>query len=127
MISSLCTNITHDMHRKALVRWYPLSAIRTATIEPGMSTSQILVLAPPVIRVPIGPIAPKFEGGERKCLGLATAYSNVCGELNCHFFDAGNVVTSRNIDGVHLDLEQHLTLGNAVAKVVKPLLLTNAL
>jgi lysophospholipase L1-like esterase len=50
-----------------------VSAIRTAPIELGMPTPQILVLAPPVVRVPIGPIAPKFESGERKYLGLAAA------------------------------------------------------
>ncbi len=54
------------------------------------------------------------EGG-----GLSAAYRLVCEEVRCHFFDAGGI-TSSNVDGVHLDLEQHLTLGNAVADVVKP-------
>ena len=49
----------------------------------------------------------------------------VCEEVGCHFFDAGGVITSSNVDGVHLDLEQHLALGNAVAEAVKPLLLKN--
>jgi hypothetical protein len=40
-------------------------------------------------------------------------------------FAAGSVITSSNIDGVHLDLEQHLVLGIAVAEIVKPLLLKN--
>ncbi len=99
-----------------------ITAIRTAPIEPGMPVPKILVVAPPAIRAPKGPIAPKFEGGEGKCVGLAVAYRNVCEEVGCHFFDAGSVITSSNVDGVHLDAEQHLTLGNAVAEVVKPLL-----
>lgn len=99
-----------------------ISAIRTAPIEPDMPAPQILVIAPPAIRTPKGPIAPKFEGGEVKCIGLADAYRKVCEETDCHFFDAGSVTTSSNVDGVHLDLEQHLALGDAVAEVVRPLL-----
>lgn len=87
-----------------------------------MPVPQILVIAPPAIQTPKGPIAPKFEGGERRCVGLAAAYRKVCEEIECHFFDAGSVITSSSVDGVHLDLEQHLTLGNAVSRVVEPLL-----
>lgn len=104
-----------------------VSAIRTAPIEPGMPVPRILVVAPPAIRTPKGPIAPKFEGGETKCVGLSAAYRAVCAGVGCHFFDAGSVVASSNVDGVHLDLDQHLTLGRAMAEVVKPLLLKNAL
>ena len=102
-----------------------VSAIRSAPIEPGMPVPQILVVAPPAIRTPKGPIEPKFAGGETKCVGLSDAYRLVCEEVGCHFFDAGGVITSSNVDGVHLDLEQHLVLGHAVAEVAKPLLLKN--
>ncbi len=104
-----------------------VSAIRTAPIEPGMLVPKVLVVAPPAIQTPKGPIAPKFVGGERKCVGLADAYRKVCEEINCNFFDAGSVITSSNVDGVHLDLEQHLALGNAVSRVVEPLLMNSAL
>jgi len=99
-----------------------VSAIRNAPIEPGMAVPQVLVVAPPAIQTPKGPVAPKFEGGERKCVGLAAAYRKVCEEIGCNFFDAGSVVTSSKVDGVHLDLEQHLALGIAVSRVVEPLL-----
>ena len=99
-----------------------VSAIRSAPIEPGMPVPQILVIAPPAIRTPRGPIAPKFEGGERKCVGLAVAYQKACEQVGCHFFDAGSVITSSNVDGVHLDLDQHLALGHAVSQLVTSLL-----
>ncbi len=99
-----------------------VSAIRTAPIEPGMPVPEILVVVPPAIQTPKGPIAPKFEGGGRKCVGLAGAYRRVCEEMDCRYFDAGSVVTSSVVDGVHLDLEQHLTLGNALTRVVESLL-----
>lgn len=131
VVLMLGTNDFQSMHHNA---WHSsqgvlalVSVIRTAPIEPGMPMPQILVVAPPAIRTPKGPIAPKFEGGERKCVGLAEAYRKVCEEVGCHFFDAGSVITSSNVDGVHLDFEQHLALGKAVSEVVKPLLSKNVL
>ena len=99
-----------------------VSAIRQAPIEPGTPVPEILVVVPPPIRTPQGPIAPKFEGAEAKCVGLAAAYQQVCVELGCAFFDAGTVTTSSNVDGVHLDAEQHARLGLALAEVAEPLL-----
>lgn len=100
-----------------------VSAIRTAPIEPEMPVPHVLVIAPPPIQTPKGPIAPKFAGAEKKCVGLSAAYQSVCEELGCAFFDAASVITSSQVDGVHLDLDQHEVLGRAVAEVVKPLLL----
>jgi lysophospholipase L1-like esterase len=104
-----------------------ISAIRTAPIEPGMPTPQILVVAPPAIQTPKGPMAPKFEGGEKKCQGLAAAYQEVCEEAGCHFFDAGSIITSSQVDGVHLDAEQHRVLGTELFRIVPSLLADNPL
>ncbi len=49
-----------------------ITAIRQAPIEPGMPKPPILVIAPPPIQTPKGPITAKFEGGEEKCLGSLT-------------------------------------------------------
>jgi lysophospholipase L1-like esterase len=104
-----------------------ISAIRSAPIEPGMPVPPVLVVAPPPMHNPKGPIAPKFQGGEVKSVGLAEAYRKVCEEAKCHFFDAGSVISSSKVDGVHLDADQHLTLGNKLADVVSSILVTNAL
>jgi len=99
-----------------------VAAIRGAPIEPGMPVPPILVVAPPPIRTPQGPIAPKFAGGEVKCQGLAQAYAQVCEQLGCPFVDAGSITSSSKVDGVHLDADQHLALGRALAEVARPLL-----
>jgi len=98
---------------KALIK-----AIRTAPIEPAMPVPEVLVVAAPPIREPKGDIAAKFKGAETKCIGLADAYRQLCEEMQCHFFDAGLVTTSSNVDGVHLDLEQHALLGKALSNYV---------
>jgi lysophospholipase L1-like esterase len=102
----------------ALVR-----AIRRAPVEPDMPISRIIIIAPPPVRTPKGSMAPKFRGAETKSVGLAEAYEQVAKELDCSFFDAATVTSTSNIDGVHLDLEQHVTLGRALAKVVAECLL----
>ncbi len=108
------------MPRTASWRWCTRYAPRPSSR--ACRSPPILVIAPPAIQTPKGPIAPKFEGGDRKCAGLAAAYRQACEEAGCHFFDAGGVITSSKVDGVHLDLDQHLALADAVSGVVETLL-----
>jgi lysophospholipase L1-like esterase len=97
-------------------------AIRTAPIEPGMPVPEILIVAPPPARTAKGAMAPKFDGADVKSKGLAVALADVATELGCPFFDAGRVVTTSAIDGVHLDADQHLVLAHELAKAVAVLL-----
>ena len=99
-----------------------VNEIKSAPIEPGMPSPPILVICPPPIRSPQGVLAEKFSGAEQRCAGLAEAYRAVSSDLGCHFFDAASVTTSSRVDGIHLDAEQHLALGRALANVVAPLL-----
>jgi hypothetical protein len=43
-----------------------VTAIRQASIEPGMAIPPVLVVAPPPVQEPRGPIAPKFRGAAAK-------------------------------------------------------------
>ena len=99
-----------------------IDEIRGAPIEPGMPAPPILVVCPPAIRTPQGPIAAKFQGAETRCAGLAEAYREVSSNLGCYFFDAGSVTPSSRVDGIHLDSDQHLILGRALVDVVAPIL-----
>lgn len=99
-----------------------IQAIRRAPVEPGMPTPEVLVVAPPPLQEPKGPIASKFLGAPDKCLGLAAELAQVAEEEVCHFFDAGTATGSSVIDGVHLDADQHAVLGRQLAEIVRPLL-----
>ncbi|MBV8865689.1 MAG: hypothetical protein JO210_09880 [Acidobacteriaceae bacterium] len=96
--------------------------IRRAPIEPGMPEPSILIVSPPQIRAPQGSMAAKFHGAEQRSAGLAKAYSQVAADLNCHCFDAETVTSTSVVDGVHLDSDQHLKLGAALAEVVGSIL-----
>ncbi|MDR2186931.1 MAG: SGNH/GDSL hydrolase family protein [Azonexus sp.] len=99
-----------------------VAAIRQAPIEPGMPLPPILIVAPPPIGTPQGPIAPKFTGAAAASAGLAAAYRQVASELGCHFLDAGEVTPTSRVDGIHLDADQHQVLGQALATTVGALL-----
>lgn len=127
VIVLLGTNDFQSMHQ--LNAWHSaqgivamISAIRRAPIEPGMPLPEILVVAPPPIQAAKGAIAPKFIGAERKAAGLTAALQSVAREADCHFWDAGSVTQTSQVDGVHLDEDQHLRLGLALADEVKPIL-----
>ena len=95
-----------------------INEIRNATLEPGMNMPEILVIAPPPILEPKGDIAAKFKGAEKKCIGLAEAYQDLCEEMGCQFFDAASVTSSSKVDGVHFDIDQHLAFGNAISAFI---------
>ena len=106
-----------------------VKAIREAPIEPDMPIPPILVIAPPPTHNPQGPLAPKFKDAESKSAGLAEAIREMTAALDCHFFDANTVTASSRVDGIHLDEDQHVALGQAVAGIVRRILepRTNAL
>jgi lysophospholipase L1-like esterase len=99
-----------------------VNEIRTAPIEPGMPVPPILIVCPPPIRSPKGAIAPKFAGAEERSRGLADAYRDVSATLGCHFFDAGSATPASAVDGIHLDADQHILLGNALAPIVSTIM-----
>ena len=99
-----------------------VDAIRTAPIEPGLPQPPILILCPPAIGTPRGTIAPKFAGGDRKYVGLPTELKAVADLKQCAYFDTNSVISASPVDGVHLDAETQLTLGKALAPIVRPLL-----
>lgn len=88
-----------------------IDSIRNAPIEPGMPIPEILVIAPPPIQTPQGDISQKFKDADKKSVGLAAAYQALCIAEECYFFDSGEVTSSSQVDGVHLDADQHQILG----------------
>jgi len=99
-----------------------INAVCTAPIEPGMPVPPILLIAPPQLDHPRGPIGPKFASGDVASRGLTEAIQQVSEDTGCAFFDANSVTTSSTVDGVHLDADQHDTLGRALTPVVSRLL-----
>ena len=101
-----------------------IQIIRQAPIEPGMPVPDIMVVAPPPIIQPKGVIASKFEGAEKRCVGLASELKKIASDHATHYFNAGSITKASAIDGIHLDehqhqhQHQHQLLGKAIAHEV---------
>lgn len=87
---------------------------------------KILLICPQ----PIGPVengrsAHTYAGGREKSKRLAGFLEETAASFNpnnVNYFDAGTVVKSSELDGVHLGAEAHAALGAAVAGEIKRIL-----
>ena len=95
-----------------------VNIVRQSPIEPGMPVPEVLIVAPPKITEPKGYIAHKFNGAEKRCIGLPSELEKIAIELSASYFDANSVTESSKVDGIHLDEPQHEVLGKAIAKAV---------
>jgi lysophospholipase L1-like esterase len=82
--------------------------------------AKILLIAPPPI-LEVGCLADMFAGGAAKSQAFAAHYKAVAGRLGVGFLDAGAVIGSSKVDGIHFDLDDHRKLGRAMAAAVKSL------
>ena len=81
---------------------------------------EVLLVAPP----PMGPqtvFSEVFEGevGVARSEGLAPAYRAVAQAAGVDFFDAGSVISTDGVDGVHFSAQTQRTLGAAMAEQVR--------
>ncbi len=79
----------------------------------------LLVCPAPIAEV--GTLRDMFAGGLEKSNLLALQFAEIAGRLNCEFLDAGTIVTSSSIDGVHLDETAHQALGTAIGQKIRTL------
>lgn len=89
------------------------------TLKSG-ATSQVLLIAPP----PLAELTELsevwgFTGGVEKSKYLARHYAVVARFFGCHFFDAGHVVKTSSLDGVHWEEEENQKFARALAEKIR--------
>ena len=94
---------------KALVE-----AVQRSGAGPGGGSPKILIIAPPKIEWPIE-FGEELEGAEEKSKKLSQYYRLIAKEMGCEFLDASEIVSPSKVDGVHLGLDGHRKLGEALA------------
>lgn len=99
-----------------------IDIIRQVAIEPGMPRPPILVMAPTAIVAPKGENIRKFEGAPERFKGLPAALEEVARAKSADYFDMNTVARASTIDGIHLDADQHVLIGRALAPVVAAIL-----
>ncbi len=78
----------------------------------------VMVVAPAPVRE-TGVLREVFAGAEHRQTGLSEHLAAMAETSGFGFLDAGAFVSVSDIDGVHLETEQHHSLGKAVAEVVR--------
>ena len=85
----------------------------------GGAPQALLVCPPPVAH--LDELDDEFEGATEKSGQLAGHYAAIAEVRSCAFFDAGSVISSSDVDGIHLDEPEHRVLGQAIAGHVRTL------
>jgi len=96
------------------------AALRSEAGRDGKAP-HVLVIAPPPLNSGCD-LSETFSGGPAKSQAFSREYRRIADLHGCHFFDAGTVVTSSDVDGVHFDPEGHSALGTALAQRVRRIL-----
>ena len=89
---------------------------RTADGAPA----QVLLVAPPPVST-LTDLDQMFAGASATSRDFARYYRLEAARQECAFLDAGQVVISSDLDGIHLDVGEHRKLGDAVAAEVRRL------
>jgi lysophospholipase L1-like esterase len=98
-----------------------LSMIKNpAGIWVGNPPQTLLVAPPPLGELTV--LADVFEGSHERSNKLAGEMRRIAEMLGSPFLDAGQHIRSSPADGVHLEAEDHLTLGKVIAERVQKIL-----
>jgi lysophospholipase L1-like esterase len=99
------------------------------TLNGGVGTSyknpKVLLICPPPLNPSIesGPIfGAMFKGGLEKSKQLPDLYEAVAKMGGAGFLNAGSVISTDGVDGLHLTAESERKLGTAIAEKVKEML-----
>lgn len=94
---------------------------RASANKPAKTPPKVLLVAPAPL-VPMGWIDEMFTGGLEKSKTLGSEYRRVAEDRGVAFLDAGTVVVSSPVDGIHLDKGMQRKLGEAIAAMVPGIL-----
>ena len=87
---------------------------RASLNKPGKAPPKVLLVAPAPI-AGLTWLGEMFTGGVEKSKQFAREYKRVADERGIPFLDAGTIIASSPIDGIHLDKPMQRKLGEAIA------------
>jgi lysophospholipase L1-like esterase len=92
-------------------------AIQDSRAGPENTAPKVLMICPPpTVRSPV--FEPMFGESTELSKRLPPFYRQFAGEAGVLFLDAGTVIRSSAVDGIHLDPGEHRKLAEAVAAIV---------
>ena len=94
--------------------------LRSEAGHAGVPPAVLIVAPPPMLEVDW--FGQMFLGGAAKSTHFAGLFRDAAKRAGAAFFNAGDVVESSTVDGIHLDSDAHRVLGTELAKVVQSLI-----
>lgn len=94
---------------------------KSAAGRAGAAPKVLLLAPPPLARLTA--FAEMFEGGPEKSRNLAQHYREQARLFGCELLDTAEVVVSSDLDGIHLEADEHRKLGAAVARRIRSMAL----
>ena len=91
---------------------------RSMRVSPANTAPKVLYIAPPVVGK-LDDLDGMFAGAVEKSTQFARYYGIWARRNRLDFLDAGSVVVSSPIDGIHLDPPEHAKLGRAIAAKIR--------
>ena len=88
-------------------------------LKSGTGARVLLVSPPPLCELTGLSEIWGFAGGPEKSRQLAQYYAGIARWYGCHFFDAGRVVKTSAIDGVHWEEEENRKFAQALAGEIR--------
>ena len=98
-----------------------LAIAQNAELQSRHGGYKTVLIAPPPIVV-TGIFSTSFYGADRLSEQLSDLYSEIATLWGIEFFDAGDVIATSPVDGVHFEKEAHQTLGTALAKKIRTIM-----
>jgi lysophospholipase L1-like esterase len=100
---------------------YLAGVASSSPVGPDGAPPRVLLIAPPPLaRLTL--YAEMFAGGEEKSRRFGEHYPTFASWYGVPVFDAGQVIVSSDIDGVHFEADEHRKLGEAIAAEIRRLL-----
>jgi lysophospholipase L1-like esterase len=85
---------------------------------PQLPAGRVVVLPPVPVNPEVGAVS-LYRRQLELSHQVAGEYAGVARELGCSFFDPGAVIASSALDGVHLEAEAHIHLGESLCAFLR--------
>ena len=95
-----------------------LDTIARSGAGPNNSAPRVLLMAPPPL-AKLTFLGDMFHGATEKSQRLGAVYRPQAEKYGAAFLDAGTVIRTSDIDGVHFEAGEHAKLGKAVASAIR--------
>lgn len=94
--------------------------VQRSEAGPAGAAPALIIVAPPPMQE-VDWLGAMFLGGADKSQRLAGLIQDAAKRTGASFLDAGTIVESSAVDGIHLDSDAHRVLGTELAKLVHQL------